>query len=429
MSGESRMTSRNAIVLVLVSFTGVSLAGCAAPTPIKMGNMTFPSREVAITTMQRQANVEVARIGPMAQRLGGTLLVVLPTIDDSRAYFEQGAAQLAPDYKETYAEFTDLFLSTDARAIENAKIFDVVRSLRRSDPASQTAQGYDYKLVIARPPAGPFKLTLSKQNAGERELVLGLAKPSDFPAWNVVNVALLNAAADLGAPVTRQPLPVAALMPGGAGTAPGNWTGTSFLINADGFALSNAHVVEGCKSLKMALGDGTSAEVTTVAVDRQNDLALIKVPPISAAHATFSAGPLVRQGEDVVVFGYPMAGTLASQGNLSTGIVSALAGLKDDSRLLQITAPVQPGNSGGPLFDTSGNVIGVVNSKINALTVAKATGDIPQNINFAIKANIATNFLETNGAKYDRAPPRKGLNTADISDRAKGFTHMLTCQR
>src|SRR5262249_24660616 len=77
------------------------------------------------------------------------------------------------------------------------------------------------------------------------------------------------------------------------------------------------------------------------------------------------------------------------------GNVSALAGLRDDSRYLQISAPVQPGNSGGPLLDTSGHVIGIVTGELNAARVAKFTGDIPQNVNFGLKAEVAKTFLDS----------------------------------
>jgi len=94
------------------------------------------------------------------------------------------------------------------------------------------------------------------------------------------------------------------------------------------------------------------------------------------------------------VIGFPFHGLLTSDFTVTTGIISSLAGLFNDTRFLQISAPVQPGNSGGPLLDTSGNIVGVVAEKLNALRVAKATGDIPENINFAIKTGALRDFLD-----------------------------------
>ena len=108
-----------------------------------------------------------------------------------------------------------------------------------------------------------------------------------------------------------------------------------------------------------------------------------------------------RLGESVEAFGYPLADILSTSGNFSLGNISALSGLGDDSRYLQISAPVQPGNSGGPLLDQRGNLVGVVSSKLNALNVMlQKEGDIPQNVNFAIKASVAATFLQSNNVKF-----------------------------
>ncbi len=91
---------------------------------------------------------------------------------------------------------------------------------------------------------------------------------------------------------------------------------------------------------------------------------------------------------------------LATSGNFTTGAVTALARIGDDSRFYQISAPVQPGNSGGPLLDENGNLIGVISSKLNPFNEIKAQGDIPQNVNFAIKASVLANFLQDNSIKF-----------------------------
>jgi hypothetical protein len=135
----------------------------------------------------------------------------------------------------------------------------------------------------------------------------------------------------------------------------------------------------------------------------------------------------VRQGESIVTYGFPLTGLLASHGNLGTGVVSALAGLGNDSGEIQISAPIQPGNSGGPVLDVGGNVVGVVRSRLNATGKAIAAGDIPQNVNFAIKVSVITSFLEVNNVKYETAPLKKETSAADIGEKAKEFTFLLQC--
>jgi S1-C subfamily serine protease len=135
-----------------------------------------------------------------------------------------------------------------------------------------------------------------------------------------------------------------------------------------------------------------------LASDRERDLALLDVPAEAGPALPFRReGSNVRRGEGVVTYGFPLSGILSSGPTLTTGEVSALAGLSDNAQQFQISAPVQPGNSGGPLLDMGGNVVGVIVSKLNAQRVAQRTGDIPQNVNFAVKGSEALDFLRRNG--------------------------------
>jgi S1-C subfamily serine protease len=127
--------------------------------------------------------------------------------------------------------------------------------------------------------------------------------------------------------------------------------------------------------------------------------------------------------------GYPLSGLLASSANLSVGNVSALAGLGDDPSYLQISAPVQPGNSGGPLLDASGHLVGIVTAKLNAARVARVTGDIPQNVNFAIKAKAARTFLDSKGIAYRTLRSEQQLSPADVGEAARPFTVHIKCQQ
>jgi serine protease Do len=135
-----------------------------------------------------------------------------------------------------------------------------------------------------------------------------------------------------------------------------------------------------------------------------------------------------KVGEAVYAYGYPLNGLLATAGNFTLGNVTATAGLGDDSRQIQISAPVQPGNSGGPLVDQYGNVVGVIVSKLNALKMASLTSDLAQNVNFAIKSTIALNFLDANGisAPID-ARTTDPMDGEAIAEKAKAFTVRINC--
>ena len=148
-----------------------------------------------------------------------------------------------------------------------------------------------------------------------------------------------------------------------------------------------------------------------------------------AAKKTAAFRTSIRLGEAVEAFGYPLTELLAKSGNFTLGNVSALVGLGEDSRYLQISAPVQPGNSGGPLLDQNGNVVGVVSAKLNALKLMLVTnGDIPQNVNFAIRASIVTSFLDANSVSYATGSATKPMQPADLADQAKAMSAFIECR-
>ena len=202
-------------------------------------------------------------------------------------------------------------------------------------------------------------------------------------------------------------------------------TGSGFRVSAQGHVLTNAHVVRDCTEARIPPGAGA---VRVAAREESSDLALLQVPAGKEhAVARFRQGRGIRPGASVVVVGYPLRGLLASEANVSTGVVSALAGPGDDRRLIQITAPVQPGNSGGPVLDAAGNVVGVVVSKLDAIQVARSTGNIPQNVNFAVSAGTARAFLDAEGVPYETAPSDPALAPAEVAAAARKFTVLVEC--
>jgi hypothetical protein len=208
------------------------------------------------------------------------------------------------------------------------------------------------------------------------------------------------------------------------------WTGSEVVVGDSGEILTNNHVVDECIEISVQLPTSKSKETAgLVARDKENDLSIIRMKSSSPSVAAFRGGIPLRIGDRVIALGYPLSGLLASTVNLSVGVVSALAGLGDDSRYFQISAPVQPGNSGGPLLDASGHLAGIVSAKLDAIRAMREWGDIPQNINFAIKADVAKAFLESRGLRYRTARSDQQLGTADVADVAKLFTAYIECRR
>jgi len=203
-------------------------------------------------------------------------------------------------------------------------------------------------------------------------------------------------------------------------------SGTGFIVSREGHVLTNNHVVDRCASIRTSL-EGKQIELSVIGTDPKNDLAVIKLPHASSRVAQFREGRTVRSGDGLVVVGFPLHGVLASEANVTTGTISAMAGIGNDTRFIQLTAPVQPGNSGGPVLDRNGRVVGVVVSQMNALAMVMVTGDLPQNVNFAIKDAVAKAFLESHSIQYETTSSTKELGAAEIGEAAKRFTVLLEC--
>ncbi|TFV40322.1 serine protease [Bradyrhizobium frederickii] len=206
-------------------------------------------------------------------------------------------------------------------------------------------------------------------------------------------------------------------------------SGTGFVVSASGHIVTNNHVVNGCVGdIKGNLTGEAAMVLRVVSTDANNDLALLQAP----STATFKDFARIRDrsfraGDSVVAIGFPYHGLLSSDLRVTTGIVSSLSGMRNDTRFLQISAPVQPGNSGGPLFDTTGQIVGVVTGKIPGLRIVAMTGDIPENINFAIKTGALRDFLDNSVVPYQTAEPKGELKTTDIATNARAYTMLLSC--
>jgi hypothetical protein len=202
-------------------------------------------------------------------------------------------------------------------------------------------------------------------------------------------------------------------------------TGTGFYVARDGSLITNNHVIAACGEMRISDG-GTGIPVKVIAVDPNRDLALLQAPkPVDTA-AVFRPDKS-RLGENIVVVGFPLSGLLSSDPIVTAGIVSALAGMRDNQRELQISAPIQPGNSGGPVFDASGRIAGIAVGTLDTVQLARTIGVVPENINFAIKAEEARQFLAAHGVTVATADGGKDLSTAIIAEQAVKMTVRLEC--
>jgi S1-C subfamily serine protease len=204
-------------------------------------------------------------------------------------------------------------------------------------------------------------------------------------------------------------------------------TGSGIVVNEEGYVLTDAHVVKSCRSIAVKTQNGDAQTAKLEAIDPKNDLALIQSPAGYGQSAQFrpQSNP-VKLGESIGVIGYPLTGILSTEPKATFGQINSVAGIGNDYTLLQISAPIQPGNSGGPVLDTSGNVIGIVVSQASLAMISK-TGSIPQNVNFAIRGELAQIFMQAHGVRFKVGDHKKELHTEKIADEGQKSTVLVIC--
>lgn len=202
-------------------------------------------------------------------------------------------------------------------------------------------------------------------------------------------------------------------------------SGTGFAVTSDGWILTNAHVIQDCGRIEVK-GKGDAADPR---IDEINDLAVVKIAGGEALKPLVFRKSPTRLGEDIVAVGFPLATLLADSVKVTTGNVNALAGIRNDTRYIQISTPIQPGNSGGPVVDRNGYLLGITSATLSKKT-ADEIGITAQNVNFAIRASVAELFMQSQSLTDQAAESpanQTPLSTADLADSVTPSVFQILC--
>jgi S1-C subfamily serine protease len=209
----------------------------------------------------------------------------------------------------------------------------------------------------------------------------------------------------------------------------GSSSGSGIVIGRGGTILTNQHVVQQCGTYEVVDDKNRKLRAALEVADNARDLALLTVKEKFPAAASLRKAIAPQLGENIIVVGYPLIAVLGTRPSVGFGHVTSTVGVRDNPAQMQISVPVQRGNSGGPVLDQSGNVIGIVVSKLNALKFAQSTGDLPQNVNFAIKGDVLQAFLESNKIEYETSAVNAKLENTEIASRGAAITVLVRCIR
>jgi S1-C subfamily serine protease len=438
-------------LLALATVLGL-LAACAQPGAInasatgpitnlkniKVDNVEYATPAAALAAEHRTTERIVEEIAPEADPIKGTVRVIVPDTDRLRPLLSQTTLQLLKrpvtgEALDFFIEQQRIYNTTAANALLKTRAFEAGIFVEQND-VNDPPQGNDdyvvwYQVRTLLPNnTGAWIghwLVRRRGSVAVQQATFDMGTAVGVPRYTSFVISVRQAALRLGgvslAGVTSSSLP--------AGAASQGSIGSGIVIDTKGHVITNEHVVRACPRPTVMDSEGHSYEAEVTARDAANDLALLSTTHHWAEPATLRDGHEPRPGDGVVVTGYPLGGALGSGMIVTTGSLSALSGLHDDSRLLQVSAPVQPGNSGGPVLDESGHLLGMVSGSLNGMAVAVVTGLLPQNVNFAVKTTIIHNFLDTHTIAYAHAAPGHDLQPGEVGELARKFTVRVECRK
>jgi TPR repeat protein len=204
-------------------------------------------------------------------------------------------------------------------------------------------------------------------------------------------------------------------------------SGTGFFISKEGYLLTASHVVQNAATIQV-FWQGKTLLAQKVFSDKEHDLAVLKVQGTDS----FPALPLlgsseVKTGDAIFTLGFPQIQIQGAEPKYTDGSISALTGIGNNPKYFQISVPVQPGNSGGPLLDNKGHVIGIVVSRLNDMQMLLETGSVPQNVNYALKGSFVLSLLESVSDISGKLEKPVDMNKAEAIERAKKAVAIVIC--
>ncbi len=172
--------------------------------------------------------------------------------------------------------------------------------------------------------------------------------------------------------------------------------GTGVLLGELGYVLTSYHLLKGAKYSQVTFVNGEKIQASLFIKDGKNDLAFLKLdhyPDLPMINITMGDSSQMQIGDEVFTIGYPLSNILGHKPRYSEGVISSLSGMQDNRAMFQVSVPIQSGNSGGPLFNGDGELVGIVSSTLDPENTFRVLGTMPQNVNFAVKSSLVKNMI------------------------------------
>jgi hypothetical protein len=390
-----------------------------------------PGQRVPIESGSLSLRLEGPRLDSLARELGATLVALDAARRVSQAFapLDIGARELRPG--TGYGTDGALTIELAGLPAEVERLL-LVLHIRSGVGSGLTFR--DFGLIGVD--LGQSRFRLDCAGRGEAALIM-VEIYRRGAEWRLCasgqgftgGMAALNTALGLDLPV---PVPARQDRPGpdyrGDDRRPppgSSFSGSGFAVDLN-HVLTNFHVIDCAQKVEVA-NDKMNAPAEIVFSDPRNDIALLRIDRNLAAAARFRDPAEVHLGEDIMVLGFPLQGLLGSGPQATAGNVSALCGIHNDTSVVQFSAPIASGNSGGPIIDQSGLVVGIVHASLNVDRLREG-GSNAENINFGVKGALVRAFLGTVGIEPQLGAAAAARGRAEIVREARAYIYRIKCE-
>lgn len=415
------------------------LGACAVPPAANY----VPPGQVRVTmnggaVMTAQAALQAKARTDAAQRaqlpiephpIQARVRIVVPDHNRMRPLVMQQLPRATPQVVAFATREESLDLHDLAKIIAHSRLFRSSEITVQNDTAAPPMDGADYLIwfevrSLTLNDAGPWFGHWEMKSARSPRIVplaLDVGTPPGLPRLESFVKSARLAVQELNGPGPFAAAGVA---------APQRSDGSGIVVDAQGHVLTNNHVVAGCPDLRVSSPNAPTRSAIVAAGDPADDLALLQTNRPAAHWARFRSSRSLQPGEQVIATGFPLTSMVSPDMAVTTGSLTTMTGAGGNARQFEFSAPIQPGNSGGPVMDGTGHVVGVATATLNGLLVGLITGGaVPQNVNFAIKSGTVRRFLAAHHVVVDDGGGRQDIGTVAVADLARRFTVRVQCQR
>ena len=205
-------------------------------------------------------------------------------------------------------------------------------------------------------------------------------------------------------------------------------SGSGVIVSAQGDILTNHHVISQCDAVRVHLEQAGTVGAAVAARDTEHDLALLRSSLATEDFGNFRSSPPLRLAEEVIAIGFPLPAILGDASvNASFGAVSSVTGARGRPHLFTVSAPLQRGNSGGPVLDMAGNIIGVAVGVLSRPEGVRSPAVLPESVGVVINAATVTRFLSANSVSFATQSSTQSLEASLVAEPARRFTVRVIC--